>query len=289
MRIVIGSLLGGLATLAVVVLSGGKEDESATGRGPRGDPETVVAAFYPLAFAAERIAPGAELKNLTPPGAEPHDLELTPQDVKDVQAADLVLLMGEGFQPQLESAAGDGDGVARLLDTPGLELASGDPHVWLDPVRFRVVADAIAGRLGDRRAAEELDDELAGLDREFESGLAECKRREIVTGHEAFEYLADRYGLKQVAISGISPEAEPTPSDLERAAGTVRDTGATTVFSETLVSPKLSETVARETGAETAVLNPIEGLTPAERDRDADYFSVMRENLAALREALDCR
>ena len=271
---------------------GGRRADQLVGRRRRlaSGKTSVVAAFYPIAFAAEQINPSADVKNLTPPGAEPHDLEVTPQDVQDLQSADLVLLMGQGFQPQLEKAAGQGAGgrVVKLLDTPGLGVKPGDPHVWLDPPRFEKLVTRIGAALGDPAAAEKFNAKLVALDREYRSGLANCKRHEIVTSHEAFGYLAEDYGLRQVAISGISPEAEPTPAALQAAVDAVRKTGATTVFTETLVSPKLSETVARETGAKTAVLNPIEGLTPDQQDQGKDYFDLMRENLAALRQALDC-
>ncbi len=286
MRIVIGTLIALLVAGAVVALatSGNGGETSSSG-------SDVVAAFYPIAFAAAQIDPAAEVENLTPPGAEPHDLEVTPQDVRDLQAADLVLLMGDGFQPQLEKAAdaGASGNVVKLLDTPGLDLDPGDPHVWLDPPRFEKVVTGIGEELDQPASAAALEERLVALDDEFRRGLADCQRREIVTSHDAFGYLARDYGLEQVAITGISPEAEPTPGDLEDAADAVRDTGATTIFTETLVSPKLAETVARETGATTAVLNPIEGLTSAEEDRGEDYFSLMRENLAELREALGCR
>jgi zinc transport system substrate-binding protein len=131
-------------------------------------------------------------------------------------------------------------------------------------------------------------DELKQLDAQFRTGLRACARREIVTSHAAFGYLAERYGLEQIALPGLSPEAEPSPRELERVIGEVREHGATTVFFETLVSPRLAETVARETGARTAVLNPLEGLTEEELERGEDYFSVMRANLAALRKALGC-
>jgi zinc transport system substrate-binding protein len=130
---------------------------------------------------------------------------------------------------------------------------------------------------------------VAKLNADYRAGLAHCERREIVTSHEAFGYLADRYGLKQIAITGISPEAEPTPRALEDVIEQVRESGATTIFFETLLSPRIAETVARETGARTAVLNPIEGLTEDELARGQNYFSVMRENLATLRKALGCR
>jgi zinc transport system substrate-binding protein len=130
---------------------------------------------------------------------------------------------------------------------------------------------------------------LEELDRAYQEGLADCARREIVTSHAAFGYLADRYGLEQIPIMGSSPEGEPAPRDLERAVDAVRETGATTVFVEPLVSASVAEAVAREAGAQTAVLNPIEGLTESEQDGGADYFSLMRANLVTVRRALACR
>ena len=130
---------------------------------------------------------------------------------------------------------------------------------------------------------------MEALDREYRTGLADCRRDDIVTSHEAFGYLADRYGLHQVAISGISPEAEPTPRDLQHVIEVIRSTGATTVFTEPLVSPKLADTVASETGGTTAVLDPLEGLTSEEEGAGEDYFAVMRQNLATLEHGLGCR
>ena len=250
----------------------------------------VVAAFYPLAYAAEMIGDDrVDVSNLTPPGAEPHDLEVSPSDVRRIRSADLVLLLGHGFQPQLEDAAGHGRDVLKLLDTPGLNrYANNDPHVWLDPLRYAVIARRIGAVLHAPRRAARFAARLRALDAEFRRGLSKCARQEIVTSHEAFAYLAQRYGLRQVAITGISPEAEPAPRDLQRVVQRVRETRATTVFFETLVSPRIAKTVARETDARTAVLDPIEGLTPSEADRGADYFSLMRANLARLRRALGC-
>jgi zinc transport system substrate-binding protein len=281
--------------VTVVLLAGGS---SGNGKGS-GRPRTVVAAFYPLAYAAEQIGgPSVQVENLTPPGAEPHDLEVSSDDVRALESADLVLLMGHGFQPQLEQAADQAGGrTVRLLDTPELRLAGSpdqsggdiDPHVWLDPVRYEAIVERIADALGRPAAARPLVARLNRLNRGFRAGLADCARHEIVTGHEAFAYLAQRYGLRQVSILGLSPEAEPTPGKLSSVIDEIRTSGATTVFTETLLSPKLAETVARETGATTAVLDPIEGLTPEEQAAGDDYFSLMRQNLAKLRAALGCR
>ena len=251
----------------------------------------VVAAFYPLARAAQQLGgPTVEVTNLTPPGVEPHDLEATPQDVQAIHSADLVLLLGHGFQPQLEDAAGHGKKVVWLLDTPGLHrFDNGDPHVWLDPSRYALIVGRIGQALGRPHTAVEFESRLRALDREYRRGLAHCARHEIVTSHEAFAYLAQRYGLRQVAITGLTPEAEPAPKNLQRVVEFVRRTHATTIFFETLVSPRIAETVARETHAKTAVLDPIEGITAAEAKRGADYFTLMRANLRALRGALGCR
>jgi zinc transport system substrate-binding protein len=250
----------------------------------------IVAAFYPVAFAAQQLAPpGTKIVNLTPPGVEPHDLELKPSDVSKLHSAEFVLLLGHGFQPAIESAAGHGDRIVRLLDTPGLQRHGNDPHVWLDPNRYALLVKRIAAALHRPNAVVPLLARLGALDREYRAGLRHCARRDIVTSHEAFGYLGERYGLTQVAIEGLSPEAEPTPQRLRHVVDVVRSTRATTVFFETLVSPRIAETVARETGAKTAVLDPIEGLTPAAERRGEDYFTIMRSNLGALRRALGCR
>ena len=253
--------------------------------------ETVVASFYPLAFAAEQIGGRrVDVKNLTPAGAEPHDLEVSPRDVAELRDAELVLLLGHGFQPQLEDAAGDGSNVIRLLDTPGLDLhPNGDPHVWLDPVRYAKIVARIGQALSDKVAADRLIARLHALDEEYRRGLATCERHDIVTSHEAFAYLAERYGLNQIPVTGLTPEAEPQPGDLAHVIELARERGVTTIYFETLVSPRIAETVARETGATTAVLDPIEGLTEEELGRGENYFTRMRANLRALQKGLGCR
>jgi zinc transport system substrate-binding protein len=276
-----------LAIVAVLAATGCGGSSSSGARGKK----EVAASFYPLAFAAEEVGGRrVSVDNLTPPGSEPHDLEVSPDDVQELRAADLVLLLGHGFQPQLEDAAGGGDRVLRLLDTPGLILRAGDdPHVWLDPLRYSLIVKRIGVALEARARARRFVERLRTLDSEYRRGLASCKRDEIVTSHESFAYLAGRYGLRQVAIMGLAPEAEPSPRDLERVIDIVAETRATTIFFEPLVSPRLAEAVARATGARTDVLDPIEGLTKEEASRGEDYFSMMRSNLEHLRRALGCR
>ncbi len=265
--------------------------------GSAGGDDEVVAAFYPLAFAASEVAPnGISVRNLTPPGAEPHDLELDAREVATIRDAAVVFYLGGGFQPALEDALERREGpTLDVLGTSGVRLKSdtgsdtgADPHVWLDPLRYAAIARGIAAELGDVARAASLVERLARLDRDFRLGLAHCARRELVTSHAAFAYLADRYRLEQVPLVGVAPEAGPSPRDVARLVARVRATRATTIYFETLVSPDLARTVARETGATTAVLDPLEGLTADNLEAGTDYFDVMRENLAALRTGLGC-
>jgi zinc transport system substrate-binding protein len=262
-----------------------------------GGKNTVIAAFYPLAYAAQTMSPSAKVENLTPPGAEPHDLELTPQAVARIENASVVLYLSHGFQPAVSDAVKSAGGRSvdilqglRLHSASGQEAGlSADPHVWLDPVLFQQVVRRIAVALPRPVDTAPLMADLRALDRDYRRGLAHCERKDIVTSHAAFGYLAKRYGLRQVAITGLTPESEPTPRQLAHVIQLVRQTHATTVFFERLVSPRLADTVAREVGAHTAVLDPIEGLTPSEQRTGETYLTLMRENLAALRKALACR
>jgi zinc transport system substrate-binding protein len=247
---------------------------------------TVVASFYPLAWATEQVAGNSidEVVNLTPPGVEPHDIELSPSDVATIDDAELVVFIGGGFQPALEDAVASRDG-------PSLDLLKRgeDPHIWLDPVRFAQAVERIAQSAGEAGAAHDEIGRLRRLDVEYRRGLADCERRVLVTTHTAFGQLAARYGLVELSLAGRSPESEPGPRELEDLIDEVRDSGATTVFAEPLVSRRLAETVAREVGVTVATLDPIEGLSEDRTGAGEDYLSVMRANLVTLREALGCR
>ena len=287
MRIVPVALL---AATAVVAAGCG------TASGAKGK-STVVAAFYPLAFAAEQIGgTKVDVENLTPPGSEPHDIELTPGDVARIQRADVLLYLSHGFQPAVEQAVGDAGGkrvdvLAGLGFKRGVgdEAGKSDPHVWLDPVLFARVVKRIGAALAEPARAKALAGRVLSLDGDYRSGLAHCARRDFVTSHAAFGYLAARYGLHQIPITGIDPESEPSPQRLRTLIALVRREHVTTVFFERLVSPRLAETVARDAGAKAAVLDPIEGLTPSEQAHGFTYLTLMRQNLRELRSALGCR
>ena len=257
---------------------------------------TVTASFYPLAEAASRVGgDNADVRNLTPPGSEPHDLDLSPRQVDRLVDSDVVVYLGGGFQPAVEEIAERTDAAA--VDVLG-DDDTDDPHIWLDPRRMAQIADRVRDALIEvdgahaaryRRRAGEYVAELEALDADFADGLETCDRRTIVTAHAAFGHLAERYDLVERAVAGLSPTAEPDPRRLDELVELVREEGVTTVFTETLVPADVAETLAREAGVEVAVLNPLEGLTDAELERGETYDSVMRQNLDALRSALGCR
>lgn len=283
----------------------------ATSSGAEDGTVDVLASFYPLQFVAEQVGGDrVSVDTLTPPGAEPHDVELSPAQVSRIDGADLVVYLS-GFQAAVDDAVAQ-TSPAHVVDAASEatlrpeehedeseeeheEHAHGDtdPHFWLDPSRMPSVVDDVAAALteidpdgADTFAANAaaLSQRFEDLDAAYASGLAQCDSRTFVTSHEAFGYLADRYDLHQVGISGIDPEAEPSPARLAEVSTIVRDEGVTTIFFETLVSPKVAETLADDLGVDTAVLDPIEGLA----DPDADYFSIAEANLDALRMALSC-
>jgi zinc transport system substrate-binding protein len=257
-----------------------------------------------LQFAAERVGgTRVEVVNLAPVGSEPHDLELTPRGVADLADADLVVYLA-GLSPAVDDAAGD-VGSGKVVDvTPAAELdltlddtdgGAADPHFWLDPLRLAAVGDELARRLGDldpdgastfAANAAALRAELEALDAELVAGLANCDRRDLVTSHAAFGYLARRYGLRQLGIVGLATEEEPTPADIAAAAEFVERNDVRTIYHEPLASAATADAVAAETGARTAVLDPVEGLSDA--SAGADYPAIMRSNLATLREGQSC-
>jgi zinc transport system substrate-binding protein len=262
----------------------------------------VAAAFYPLQYVAERIAGDqAQVEVLTQPGGEPHDTTLSVRETALVAEADVLVVAG-GVQPAVDDAVATAAEGGTVVDTssPDFETRSApemradDPHFWLDPLLMADLGDEVADALADtdpdhadayRENAADLRKDLQRLDRAYEEGLADCARSTVVVSHDAFGYL-DRYGLEFAPIAGLSPGAEPTPADLSRLQDLIRNEGITTVFSERLVSPRLSETLADDLDIRTAVLDPVEGLS--DETRDEDYLSLMRANLAALRQANGC-
>jgi len=295
--------------------------QSASATGATGEVVIVHAAFYPLEFLAKTIG-GDQIQvvSLTVPGAEPHDMELTPVQVAELEKTSLALFI-DGFMPAVDEAietsvpdrALDLGTTVTLLESvdhdhaeesPAPEASAAaeeehghgayDPHIWLDPANMVLMANAVSERLiaidpdrSDFYTANTatLVAELEALDQEFTTGLANCEQKEIVTSHEAFGYLANAYGFEQHGIAGLSPESEPSPARLAEISEMVKAEGITTIYYETLVSPAIAETVANETGATTAVLDPIEGLVEGSTDT---FITVMQANLQALIKGQTC-
>jgi len=308
-----------LLLLAALLASGCGGDDANPRRGGGGERLRVAAAFYPLEEAAQAIGGDrAVVTGLTPPGRGPHDLELEAPQLRALEQADLVAYLGAGFQPAVEEAvAGLPSRVDRVdllratalrrVDpaVPGVRgevdgetvLDGRDPHVWVDPALFARMVDALRDALvradparaaAYRRNAARYRARIVALDREFATALRGCATRTLVTSHAAFGYLADRHDLEQAPIAGISPGDEPDPRSLAATARKARAAGVRTVFFESLVPPDLARTVAREIGARTDFLDPIEGLTRAQLDAGEDYVSIQRANLRRLRRGLAC-
>ncbi|WP_374199945.1 metal ABC transporter substrate-binding protein [Kitasatospora sp. SUK 42] len=272
----------------------------------------VVASFYPMEFLAQQIGKDhVTVTDLTAPGVEPHDLELTAKQVASVQKADAIVYL-KGLQPTVDQAVDQSSSKHKVDATTASPLVdhhldegaedggdahkgkgpAGDPHIWLDPTRYAAIAKSVGDEFAKadpahaedyRKNTDDLVTRLTALDQDFRAGLKDAKTKTFVTSHAAFGYLADHYGLTQVAINGIDPESEPTPARLAEVQKAAKDNGATTIFFETLVSPKLADTVAKDLGLKTAVLDPLEGVKDPSKD---DYFSIMKQNLTNLQAAL---
>lgn len=258
----------------------------------------VVAAFYPLQYAAQQVGGSAvSVTNLTSPGVEPHDLELSAAQVGEISTADLVLYV-KGFQPAVDDAIAQ-EAADRAIDvTADLTLLSGaegaDPHVWLDPSNMSSIGTTIATRLSRIDPAAKktfatgsaaLTSAMTALNADYKKVLSNCASNKLVVSHDAFGYLAKAFGFTQIGISGLNPEAEPSPARMRDVANVVRDNKVSTIYYETLVDPKVAQTLASETGATAAKLDPLEGLVAGST---GNYFSVMKENLATLKVGQQC-
>jgi len=302
------ALIASLALTLAACGGSGSADSSPT----PGAPLRVVAGFYPLAYAAEQVGGNAvEVINLTPPGGEAHDLELSPQQVAEIGEADLVLYI-PGFQPALDQAIEQGAADRALNVTEALSLLpaedhahegetgttdahsalDGDPHVWLNPLNMAAIGAEIAARLSALNAAgpfaagaQTLTGSMNSLNDEWATGTAECRSRDLVVSHEAFGYLAEQYDFAQIGIAGLSPDAEPSPARIAEVADLVRERGVTTIYYETLVDPGVAQTLAAETGATTAILDPLEGLLEGSA---GTYVTVMQANLEQVRSGQGC-
>ncbi|WP_274651777.1 metal ABC transporter solute-binding protein, Zn/Mn family [Paenibacillus humicola] len=269
----------------------------------------VVTSFYPLYFLAKEIGgKNVNAINLIPAGVEPHDWSPKSRDLDTASKAQLFLYNGAGLEGWvndfLQGLPGDSK-LVTLEASKGIKLIAGnpdgggsagtDPHTWVSPKSMIVMAGTVLSALQQVDPPHKADYEgnydklkakLDALDEEYTNKLSAVPHRNIVVSHQAFGYLARDYGLHQVSIMGLSPDAEPKAQDLLHIAKFVKDQGVKYIFFESLVSDELAKTLAGETGAGTLVLNPLEGLTPEQEKNGDDYFSIMKANLQNLLKAL---
>ena len=276
----------------------------------------VSVAFYPLEYAATKAGGDkVSVTNLTLPGQEPHDLELTPQQITSLEEADLVVYL-KGFQPavdkaveqsgaknkldlsqviQLHPATEEHDHDSEAGETEEHNHGTTDPHFWLDPTLEAKAVSAIADELSKIDAqnkntyetnAQNVTNDLTALDEEYKSSLTTCKVKTIITTHAAFGYLTERYGLEQIGISGLSPNEQPSPARIAKVQEEAKEHGVTTIFFETLTSDEVAKAIAGDLELKTAVLDPIEGITTESAGQD--YPSVMKANLDAIKQANGC-
>lgn len=299
-------IFGGIIIVGIllwtVVFRGSKNVSPDTGK------ITIVTSFYPLFFFAHEIAGDkANVINITPAGAEPHDYEPTPQDIVHIEQSDVLVMNGDGLEawgesikqnidPKRTTVVVAGQGLATQQISEGGETMI-DPHVWQSPVLAQKMADAIAQAIEHtdpkngayyQSNAEALKVTLQNLDETYRQGLAQCAKKDIITSHAAFGYLAAAYGLTQISIAGLSPDAEPSSKQLGDIATFAQAHGVKYIFFESLASPKLSQTIATEIGAQTLVLNPIEGLMSDDIVAGKNYVTEMESNLRNLQMALGC-
>lgn len=285
-------LVAVVAAGIVLMLRQTAADKSDPGKLP------VTASYYPLYEFAKKVGGDkVQVTNLTPPGAEPHDYEPSAKALAAAQQSDMFVYNGGVFEPWADTFVRD-YGQTAVKARAGITLAAGDPHFWLDPALAQKIVINIrdglskadpANREYYAKNADDYNAKLVQLDEDFRTGLQDCRQDTIITSHAAFSYVAQRYDFVMESIAGLSPEEEPSAARLAELSDLVNEKGIKYVFFESLVSPVLADTIAQETGAQTLVLDPIEGLNNEDQKQGNDYVSVQRENLANLRTALACK
>ncbi|HEY2494190.1 MAG TPA: metal ABC transporter substrate-binding protein [Paenibacillus sp.] len=293
---------------------------------PSSDRLNVRVSFYPMYEFTKNVAGDlANVETLIPAGVEPHDWEPTPRDLATIEDADVLVYNGAGLEGWIDqvTSAVNNDKLVQVEASHGIAIMEGseeekeahdhdhdhegeeahdhehgglDPHVWLSPAL--AIQEVRNIESGLSKAAPQHKDEfkknadayivkLEQLDQEFKSGLSNTKRKDFITQHASFGYLAKEYNLVQVSIAGLSPEQEPSAANMAKVVKFAKENDVQTIFFETLVSSKVAETIAKEIGAESAVLNPIEGLSDEDKANNLDYIGIMHQNLEALKKALN--
>lgn len=286
------------------------------GDSAQGKIRVVTTLFVLYDFAKAVGGDHAEVRMLIPPGIEPHGFEPTPGDMVRIQKADLFIYTGRAMEPWVDSLLVAPDMQKTTVVEAGRSIgidagAKGhandeerhrdgqDPHVWLDLSNAQKMVDTIRDgfiekdsphREQYRANADAYKAQLAALDERFRAVLSSCKKKVVIYGgHAAFSYLANRYGLRFVAAyRGFSPDAEPTPRRIAEMADKMKRYGLGHVFYEELVSPRVAETIARETGATLLLLHGAHNVSKNDMEEGVAFLSLMERNLTGLRAGLQC-
>jgi zinc transport system substrate-binding protein len=275
---------------------------------------TVVASFYPLyEFASRVVGDRAEVSSLVPAGVEPHDWEPTAEDVLRGRSADMLVINGAGFESWVDDVkatvvANTSEGIkfdyeeekGEGEDEHGHGSDGGvNPHIWLDPMLAKHQVDKIRNVIvsadpvnadyyneNSDRFAEELD----SLDAFIRSELADCEKLDFIAFHDAFVHFSERYGLRQHSIHGVSPEGEILPQTIQHIVELANELDINVIYSEDLIDSRLADTIANEIpGGKVLVLSPIEGISREEQAAGIGYIDKMKQNIANLKEGLECR
>lgn len=279
----------------------------------------IVTTFYPMYdFTKNVVGNRGDLELLIPAGTEPHDYEPSAKDIAKIEDADVFVYNSKEMETWVPSVlksidqsktqvidASKGITLRTLSASEEEEHEEGkheeghhhakDPHVWLNPVLAqKEVANIYQGlakkdqkhQATYKKNYQAYEKKLKALDQEYATALKDAQNRTFVTQHTAFYYLAKQYGLTQKAISGLSPDQEPTPTELASIETFVKENKVKVIYTEEVASKKIAETVSEATGAKLVVLNPLEGLTNKEQKAGVDYIKVMQTNLKALQQVI---
>lgn len=259
----------------------------------------IAVSFYPLYDFTKNI--GGDRVNVVtiiPFGVEPHDWEPSPRDAITISSADIFIYNGLGLDPWAEKMikSANNKNLVTLDISKAIKAEGKDPHIWLDPIlvksQLRVIKDILVkydpkNKIYYEKNYSSYLKKIEDLDREIREVIPRCKKKVFVTSHNAFSRFAERYGLRQIPITGISPEYEPNPKVIGEIIETIKRYGIKYIFTEPLIPTKIAESISKETGAKVLILDPIEGLTEKEIKSGKDYLSKMRENLENLKVALE--
>jgi len=294
-----------LVILSLLLIIGCSSDNVAgTHNGEDEGKIKVYTSFYTMYdFALKVGGDKIRITNLVPTGTEPHDWEPTASDIIGLEKADVLIYNGAGLEHWTEDVLAslqnkdllvvEASSGIELLDEA--ELEESDPHIWLDPLKAKIEMENIKKALVEadpenkdyyEENYEMYSIEFDNLHNEYKAILDPLINRDIVVSHEAFGYLTKAYDLNQIAIEGLTPDSEPTPSRIAQIIDFAKVNHVKVIFFEEMVSPKVAESIAKAIDAKTAILNPLEGLTDEQIENGNDYFSVMRENLKTLEDAL---